>query len=182
MASTSFKENIIGSRNYKTISAMVLLFLGGSSFFFVGIGSYFKINRIFDFSVIQYIPQGILMLFYGTLALTFGVYLLLTLIWDVGSGYNRICKEEEIVYILRKNFPGKNSFYFFSYPFKIIKQIKLLKKDGINPRTNILLVLKDKREIPLYPPQFLLKPTEMEKKAINLSTLLKVPVETKIVS
>ncbi len=179
MTNISFKENIIGSRNYKTISVMLLLFMGGGSFFFVGIESYFK---VFDFSSIQYIPQGILMLFYGTLALIFASYLLLTLIWDVGSGYNQIFKEEQIIYMVRKNFPGKNNFYFFSYPFKIIKQIKLLKKDGLNPRINILLVLKDKREIPLYPPQYSLKLTEMEKKAINLSSILKVPVETKIVS
>ena len=35
-----------------------------------------------------------------------------------------------------------------------------------------LLVLKDKREIPLFPAQFLLNPSETEKKAISLSNFL----------
>lgn len=182
MINENLKDTIIGSRNIKSISVMILLIVGGSSFFLAGLGSYYKLNIFFDLSTINYIPQGILMLFYGTLALTFALYLALTIIWNVGSGYNQFLKEEEIIYIIRRSFPGKNRLFFLSYPFKIVKQIKLLKKDGINPRTNIILVLKDKREIPLYPPQFLLKPSEIEKKAIYISNLLKVPLETKNVS
>jgi hypothetical protein len=53
-----------------------------------------------------------------------------------------------------------------------------LVKQGINPRCNILLVLKDKREIPLFPAQFLLSPNELEKKAIQLSKFLNVPLES----
>jgi hypothetical protein len=60
----------------------------------------------------------------------------------------------------------------------MIKNLKFLIKQGLNPRCNILLVLKDKREIPLFPPQFLLNPSEMEKKAISLSSFLNVPIET----
>lgn len=182
MINENFKDVIVGSRNLKSISVMMLLIVGGSSFFLAGLGSYYKVNIFFDLSTINYIPQGILMLFYGTLALTFALYLGLTMIWNVGSGYNEFIKTEEIIYIIRRSFPGKSRLFFLSYPFKIVKQIKLLKKDGINPRTNIILVLKDKREIPLYPPQFLLKPSEIEKKAILISNILKVPLETKNVS
>jgi hypothetical protein len=41
--------------------------------------------------------------------------------------------------------------------------------------------LKDKREIPLFPAQFLLNPTEIEKKAIELSNFLEIPLENLIV-
>jgi hypothetical protein len=54
-------------------------------------------------------------------------------------------------------------------------------KQGLNPRWNILLVLKDKREIPLFPAQFLLNPIETEKKAIQLSNFLQIPVESLVI-
>ena len=65
--------------------------------------------------------------------------------------------------------------------FKNIKNLKFLIKQGLNPRCNILLVLKDRREIPLFPAQFLLNPSEIETKAINLSNFLNVPLENLVV-
>jgi hypothetical protein len=59
--------------------------------------------------------------------------------------------------------------------------LKFLIKQGLNPRCNILLVLKDRREIPLFPAQFLLNPSETEKKAINLSNFLEIPLESLVV-
>ena len=64
-------------------------------------------------------------------------------------------------------------------PFSLF-QLDLIKQ-GLNPRCNILLVLKDKREIPLFPAQVLLNPNETEKKAIELSTFLDVPLESLII-
>ena len=121
------------------------------------------------------------MLFYGTGALGIAIYIFLTIVWNVGSGYNEFSKLENIVRIIRIGFPGKNRTIFLSYEFKNIKNIKFLIKQGLNPRCNILLVLKDKREIPLFPAQFLLNPTEIEKKAIELSNFLEIPLENLIV-
>jgi sialic acid synthase SpsE len=61
------------------------------------------------------------------------------------------------------------------------KRSEFLIKQGLNPRCNILLVLKDKREIPLFPAQFLLNPSETEKKAIQLSNFLEIPVESLVI-
>ena len=82
---------------------------------------------------------------------------------------------------IRLGFPGKNRTVFLSYEFKNIKNLKFLIKQGLNPRCNILLVLKDKREIPLFPAQFLLNPTEIENKAIQLSNFLNVPLENLVI-
>jgi hypothetical protein len=106
---------------------------------------------------------------------------MLTIIWNIGSGYNEFSKLEEIVRIVRLGFPGKNRTIFLSYEFKNIKSLKFLIKQGLNPRCNILLVLKDKREIPLFPAQFLLNPSETEKKAIQLSNFLQIPVESLVI-
>jgi len=174
------KENIVGARNFQSIFTMIILFLAGLGFFLAGISSYFEKNFLFitDTSVIKFIPQGIAMLFYGTGALGIGFYIFLTILWNIGSGYNEFSKIENIVRIVRLGFPGKNRTIFLSYEIKNIKNLKFLIKQGLNPRSNILLVLKDRREIPLFPAQFILSPKDVEKKAIELSNFLEVPLES----
>ena len=183
MNNNILKDNIIGARNFRSFFIMIILFLAGLGFFLAGLSSYLKINLLVlsDTSEIIFIPQGVAMLFYGTGALGIAIYIFLTIIWNVGSGYNEFSKLENIVRIIRIGFPGKNRTIFLSYEFKNIKNIKFLIKQGLNPRCNILLVLKDKREIPLFPAQFLLNPTETEKKAIELSNFLEIPLENLIV-
>ena len=183
MSENIIKDNITGARNFRSFSIMLILFGAGLGFFLAGLSSYLNINLLIlsDTSEIKFIPQGIAMLFYGTGALGISFYLFLTIIWNIGSGYNEFSKQENIIRIIRIGFPGKNRNIFLSYEFKNVKGIKFLIKQGLNPRCNILLVLKDKREIPLFPAQFLLNPNETEKKAIELSTFLDVPLESLII-
>jgi len=180
MNQTVLRENIVGARNLGTIIVMIVLFLAGIGFFLAGLSSYFQKNllHVTDTSSIVFVPQGIAMLFYGTGAIGIASYVFLTVIWNIGSGYNEFSQLDEVVRIVRLGFPGKNRTLFLSYEFKNIKSLKLLVKQGLNPRSNILLVLKDKREIPLFPPQFLLNPAELEKKAIQLSKFLNVTLES----
>jgi hypothetical protein len=180
---TLIKDNIVGARNFRSFSIMLVLLTAGLGFFLAGLSSYLNINllKITDTTQIKFIPQGIAMLFYGTGALGLAIYLILTILWNIGSGYNEFSKNENIVRIVRLGFPGKNRKIFLSYEFQNIKNIKFLIKQGLNPRCNILLVLKDRREIPLFPAQFLLNPTTTEKKAIELSNFLNVPLENLII-
>jgi len=179
MTAETLKETITGARNIKSVFIMLILGIAGIGFVLAGLSSYLNTNllQITDTSQIKFIPQGITMLFYGTGALGLALYLFLTILWNIGSGYNEFSKTENIIRIVRLGFPGKNRQIFLSYEFKNIKNLKFLIKQGLNPRCNILLVLKDKREIPLFPAQFLLNPLDTEKKAIELSKLLNVPLE-----
>ena len=183
MNQTIIKENIVGARNLNSFTSMIVLFFAGIGFFLAGLSSYFQTNLLIltDTSQITFIPQGIALLFYGTGAIGISVYLLLTIIWNIGSGYNEFSKEDNVVRIIRLGFPGKNRTIFLTYEFKNIKNFKFLIKQGLNPRCNILLVLKDKREIPLFPAQFLLNPNETEKKAIALANFINVPLEILII-
>ena len=178
----SIRENIVGARNFNTFVTMIVLFFAGLGFFLAGLSSYLNINLLIltDTSTITFIPQGIALLFYGTGAIGISIYLFLTIIWNIGSGYNEFLKEENIVRIVRLGFPGKNRTIFLSYDFKNIKSLKFVIKQGLNPRCTIFLMLKDKREIPLFPAQFLMNPNETEKKAIELSNFLNVPLESLI--
>jgi hypothetical protein len=66
-----------------------------------------------DTSEIIFIPQGVAMLFYGTGALGLAIYIILTILWNIGSGYNEFSKVEQIARIVRVGFPGKNRIIFF---------------------------------------------------------------------
>lgn len=180
MNTNLLKEEINGAKNWKSIFTVIVLLIGGFGFFLAGLSSYFNVNflKLTDTSQIAFIPQGITLLFYGTCALSLAVILIFYIFSDFGSGYNEFSKIDNTVRIVRKGLPGKNRIIFLSYEFKTIKNLKFLIKQGLNPRCNILLVLKDKREIPLFPAQFLLNPANVEKKAIELSKFLNLPLES----
>ena len=83
-----------GSRRLNNIFWAVAVSLGGLGFFLTGLSSYFNKNVVsfIEASNIAFIPQGILMMFYGTLAILIGTFLLAFVIWDIGSGYNEYNK------------------------------------------------------------------------------------------
>lgn len=176
------REEIRGARSPKSFFVMMILFFAGLGFFLAGLSSYLHKNLLLitETKDIFFLPQGIAMLFYGTGALGISFYLFLSFYWNIGSGYNEFSKSENLVRIVRRGFPGKNRTVFLSYDFRNIKNLKFLRKQGLNPRYNILLVLKDKREIPLFPAQNLLNPSELEKKAIFFADFLQVPLESLI--
>jgi len=175
-----FKENIIGAKSWTNVGIMGILLLGGIAFFFTGISSYFHLDLLpfTTISQIAFFPQGIIMLFYGAGGIALSFYIFLSVLWDLGGGYNEFSKSEKLVRIVRKSFPGKNAVIFLSYDINNIKSLKLLTKQGINPRCTILLVLKDKREIPLYPSQSFLSVGDTEKKALFLAEFLNLPLES----
>ena len=123
MNSSVIKDEIVGARNIRSIFTMIVLFLAGLGFFLAGLSSYLNINLLIvtDTSEIKFIPQGVALLFYGAGALGLASYIILTIVLNVGSGYNEFSKEENSVRIVRVGFPGKNRVIFLSYDFNNIK-------------------------------------------------------------
>ena len=65
------QDKIIGSRRFSNYFWTVFLFIGGSGFLLAGLSSYLQINLL-PFTKpteLIFIPQGIIMIFYGTLSL-----------------------------------------------------------------------------------------------------------------
>ena len=93
------QEKIIGSRRFSNYFWALLLLIGGLMFLLAGISSYSKINLLpfADTSQLVFIPQGIVMMFYGTLSFGLSLYIIATLFWDIGSGYNEYNKIENLV-------------------------------------------------------------------------------------
>ena len=174
------RDIIIGSQCFSNYFWTIFLLIGGISFLLAGISSYYKINFLYfsDLTKLTFIPQGLVMTFYGTLSFSLSIYILLTIFWDIGSGYNEYNKIEKLVKLVRKGFYGKNREILLIYPFIEIKSIGIKISDGINPKKDIYLCLKDKRNIPITPTQQSISILELENKASNLAKFLNLKLET----
>ena len=136
------QDKIIGSRRFSNYFWTVFLFIGGSGFLLAIVSSYLQINLL-PFTKpteLIFIPQGIIMVFYGTLSLFLAISILLTLIWDIGSGYNEYNKVENLVKIIRKGFPGKNREVLLTYPLNSVRAIGIKISEGLNPKRSIYLI------------------------------------------
>ena len=173
------QEKIVGSRRFSNYFWAVLLLIGGLMFLLAGISSYLKINLLpfANTTELVFIPQGIVMMFYGTLSFGLSVYIIATLFWDIGSGYNEYNKIENLVKIVRKGFPGKNREILLTYPLNNIRSIGIKISEGLNPERIIYLYLKDKRKIPLTPVQQPDSISDLEDQAADLAKFLDLKLE-----
>ena len=120
------------------------------------------------------------MCFYGLLGIIFSIYLWLTIFWSVGSGFNEFDDDQQKVRIFRWGFPGKNRRINLYYNFNEIEGIKVEVKQGLNPKRNIYLQIRGKREIPLTRIGQPLTYEQIEKKAADLAKFLKVSLISEI--
>ena len=174
------KSYFTGSRRLSNIFWAIAVSLGGFGFFLTGLSSFFGTNLLFfsDSSEISFIPQGIVLVFYGTVGSVLGIFLALTVWWNVGSGYNEYNREIQKVKLYRKGFPGKNRELTFTFSFDQIKSIKMRIKEGINPKRQLLLCLTDNREIPLTGIEQPVALNKIEDEAITIAKYLNVFLET----
>lgn len=174
------KTYIQGSRQISNFFWAFVVSGGGLGFFLSGLSSFFKINFLIlsDSTNLPFIPQGIVLLFYGTVGLTLGIFLWLTIWWNVGFGYNEYNKKTQLITLYRKGFPGKNRELILTFNFDKLKSIKMLVKDGLNPKRQLFLCLKDNREIPLTGNERPITLNEIELEALNLAKYLNLYLET----
>ena len=171
-----FREAIVGANRFSNYIWVLILSLGGSGFFLAGFSSYFKFNFLFftNTATLNFIPQGILLLFYGTLAILLALFIFLWTREDVGSGFNEYDTENQVVRVFRKGFSFFKNDIYLVYPFTDVRNLELEVVDNINPRRTIYLCLKDKRRIPLNPSTVLSELSSLESRASYLAQLLQV--------
>jgi hypothetical protein len=172
-------DTILGSRRFSNYFWSFFLFVGGIGFLLAGISSYLKINLLpfANPTELVFIPQGLVMMFYGTLSFGMSVYILTTLLLDIGSGYNEYNRVENLVKIVRKGFPGKNREVLLTYPLSNIQAIGIKITEGLNPTRSIYLCLKDERKIPLTPVQEPTSISNLEEEAASLAKFLDLKLE-----
>nr|UBQ35278.1 photosystem I assembly protein ycf4 [Thalassiosira sp.] len=173
------QEKIVGSRRFSNYFWSSLLLIGGLMFLLAGISSYIKVNLLpfTNPTELVFIPQGIVMMFYGTLSFGLSIYIITTICLDIGSGYNEYNKIENLIKIVRKGFPGKNREILLTYPLNDIRSIGIKISEGLNPQRSIYLCLKDERKIPLTPVQQPDSISDLEAQATDLAKFLNLKLE-----
>ncbi len=192
-------ENILVTRRYLITGAQrvsnywwaSVISLGGISFLLTGFASFLQTNLfVFNQSKsITFFPQGLIMCFYGSLGLLFGVYLWCTIFWQVGDGFNEFNKNEVVsdsaklsnagvVRIFRWGLPGKNRRIDFTYKMQDVEGVRVELKEGVNPKRVISLKVKGKGNIPLTRIGQPISLENIESEASELAQFLKVSLET----
>jgi hypothetical protein len=173
------QDIVLGSRRFSNYFCSLFLLIGGFGFLLSGLSSYFNQNLVpfANPSELVFIPQGLVMMFYGTLSFSLSIYIISTIVLDIGSGYNEYNKLENLVKIVRKGFPGKNRKILLTYPLENIKSVGIKITEGLNPKRNIYLCLKDNRKIPLTQVQNPTTISDLEEEATDLAKFLDLKLE-----
>jgi hypothetical protein len=173
------QDVIVGSRRFSNYFWSVFLFFGGIGFLLAGMSSYFKVNLLpfANPTELVFIPQGLVMMFYGTLSFGVSIYIIATVLLDIGGGYNEYNRVENLVKIVRKGFPGRNREILLTYPLSNIRSIGIKITEGLNPTRSIYLCLKDERKIPLTPVQEPTAISNLEEEAASLAKFLDLKLE-----
>jgi hypothetical protein len=171
---------ILGSRRFSNYLWVILTLIGGVGFLLAGLSSYLEIELLpfGNTNEIMFIPQGIVMTFYGTIGSLFSLSLLTLIICNVGGGYNSYDLIKQEITIFRIGFPGVKSEIYLKYMLRDIKALKLTITEGLNPNREIYLVTKDKKRIPLTRVGEPLLLSQIEIEAVELANFLKVNLES----
>lgn len=173
------RQQILGSRRFSNYLWATVASIGGSGFLLAGVSSYLHKNLLpfSDPSQLIFIPQGIAMGFYGVAGTLLALYIWLTIVLDVGGGYNEFNRETGFVKIFRWGFPGKNRQIEVTCRIEDVQSIRVDIREGINPRRALYLRIKGRRDVPLTRVGEPMSLSELENQGASLARFLEVPLE-----
>nr|YP_002970655.1 photosystem I assembly protein ycf4 [Alsophila spinulosa]YP_009679416.1 photosystem I assembly protein Ycf4 [Alsophila costularis]ACK77223.1 photosystem I assembly protein ycf4 [Alsophila spinulosa]QDP70961.1 photosystem I assembly protein Ycf4 [Alsophila costularis]QUJ10110.1 photosystem I assembly protein Ycf4 [Alsophila latebrosa] len=172
-------DPVKGSRTIANLCWACILVRGATGFLLVGISSCIGKDLIPGLSSEQivFIPQGIVMCFYGIAGLFLGFYPWCTVFRNVGSGYNLFDKREGIFSIFRWGFPGRNRRICIRFVLKDVEAVGLEIREGLYPRRILYLRVRGRQNISLTRIGEDLTLGEMEEEAAELARFLRVSIE-----
>nr|QXG16824.1 photosystem I assembly protein Ycf4 [Ephedra foeminea]QXG16891.1 photosystem I assembly protein Ycf4 [Ephedra foeminea] len=173
-------ESIQGSRRKSNFLFASVLFAGALGFFIVGFSSYLGRNLIplLFFEKILFIPQGIIMCFYGIAGLFFSFYFWCTIFFDVGSGYNQIDEKKGMICLFRWGFPGRTRRVSLRFSIENVQMITMQVQKSIFSSHHVLYMkVRGLPDIPLARTGEKIHQKEMEQKAVELARFLHVSIE-----
>jgi hypothetical protein len=173
------RQEVLGSRRLSNYLMAIVVSIGGIGFLLAGISSYTHVNLlpIGSATDLIFFPQGLAMTFYGVAGVLLCLYLWLTIVLDVGGGYNEFNKQNGKIKIFRWGFWGKNRKVEVVNSIKEVQAIKVEIREGLNPRRRIYLKVKGKGEIPLTRVGQPMALSELENQGAELAKFLSVPLE-----
>ncbi|MBW4631638.1 MAG: photosystem I assembly protein Ycf4 [Iphinoe sp. HA4291-MV1] len=177
--SSVLHQKVLGSRRFSNYWWATVVFLGATGFLLAGISSYLKINLLIvsDPTQLVFVPQGLVMGLYGAAGLLLALYLWLTILWDLGGGYNEFNRENGTVTIFRWGYPGKNRRIEIDCSTEDVQSVQVEVREGLNPRRALYLRVKGRRDILLTRVGQPLSLQELEVQGAKLARFLGVPLE-----
>lgn len=179
MSSSVFRQNILGSRRFSNYFWAIVSLVGGLGFLLAGLSSYLRINLLIvsDPSNLQFIPQGVALTFYGVAGSLLSLYLWLTILWDVGGGYNEFNKNTGVAKIFRQGFPGKNRQVEIDISLEDIQSVRAEIREGLNPKRVLYLRANKLRDIPITRVGEPIPISQLENQGAELARFLEIPLE-----
>lgn len=173
------RQEVLGSRRLSNYWWASIVSIGGVGFLLAGLSIYLKVNLLLvtDLTGIQFIPQGVALSFYGVAGSLLALYLWLSILWNVGGGYNEFNKKTGKVTIFRWGYPGKNRRIELESKLEDVQSVRVQVKEGLNPKREIYLRVKQRRDIPLTRVGQPLPLSELENTGAKLARFLEVPLE-----
>jgi len=173
------RQTILGSRRLSNYWWATVISTGGIGFLLASLSSYLGVNLLpfSDPTQLYFVPQGLVMGFYGVAALLLATYLWLVVIWDVGGGYNEFNRDTGNARIFRWGFPGKNRQIDVTHKLEDIQAIRVDLREGVNPKRALYLRIKGKGDIPLTRVGQPLPLSALENQGAELARFLGVPLE-----
>jgi hypothetical protein len=177
--SSLLRQEVLGSRRLSNYWWAIISSIGGVGFLLAGLSSYLKINLLLvsDPSELLFIPQGAALLFYGVVGSLVALYLWLSILWDVGGGYNEFNKETGKLKVFRWGFPGKNRHLELDWNLDDILAVRADIREGLNPKRELYLRVKQRRDIPLTRVGQPISLSELENQGAELARFLGIPLE-----
>ncbi len=173
------RYEVTGSRRFSNYWWAAIISIGGIGFLLAGLSSYLQVNLlpVSDPTNLVFIPQGIAIGFYGVAGSLLALYLWLVIAWDVGGGYNEFDLESDRVRVFRWGFPGKNRRIEVSCRPNDVQSIRILLREGLNPKRALYLRIKGRGDIPLTPVGQPPPLAKLEDQGAEIARFLGVPVE-----
>nr|YP_004376522.1 photosystem I assembly protein ycf4 [Ptilidium ciliare var. pulcherrimum]ADK89616.1 photosystem I assembly protein ycf4 [Ptilidium ciliare var. pulcherrimum] len=170
---------VTGSRRISNFCWAFILLSGALGFSSVGFSSYLRKDLIPFLSAEQilFIPQGLVMFFYGIAGSFISFYLWCTIWWNVGSGYNRFDKRKGIFSLFRWGFPGKNRRILIHFFIRDIQAIRMEVQEGFLSRRVLYIKMKGQQDVPLSRIEEYSTLEDMETQAAELARFLKISIE-----
>jgi hypothetical protein len=176
---TILRYEVLGSRRLSNYFWATIVAIGGVGFFLAGLSSYLQVNLlpIADPINLIFIPQGLAIGFYGTAALLLSTYLWLVIAGDVGGGYNEFNKDTGMAKVFRWGFIGKNRRVEVSCRLADIQAVRVIIREGFNPKRAIYLRIKGRGDVPLTRVGQPLPLALVENQAAEIASFLGIPLE-----
>lgn len=175
-----FFQKIIGARTPSNMFWALILLFGGGGFLITGLASFMGYNLRFlgeaEWKIV-FLPQGLVMSFYGFSGLFISFYLWLTIVFNVGSGYNEFDCQKGTISLFRWSFPGKNRKIRLRCYVSDIEAVCINSTIGFTIKPTISLRIQGTKNLTLNSPIESVNDQYLETEAARLAQLFQVPLE-----